>query len=74
MTDKTKMSNLESYTELSVQIATLDMKLSKILELLNKPEKYINIEPFGISGCVNNLPKDSEQIKKLFKDIVETSK
>lgn len=24
MTDKTKMSNLESYTELSIQIATLD--------------------------------------------------
>jgi hypothetical protein len=67
------MSNLESYTELSIQIATLDMKLSKILELLNnKPEKYINIEPFVISSCVNNLPKDSEQIKKLFKDIVET--
>lgn len=38
MTDKTKMSNLESYTELSIQIATLDMKLTKILELLNAPE------------------------------------
>lgn len=38
MTDKTKMSNLESYTELSIQIATLDMKLDAILKLLNKPE------------------------------------
>lgn len=41
MTDKTKMSNLESYTELSIQIATLDMKLDKILELLNQPEYEI---------------------------------
>lgn len=42
MTDKTKMSNLESYTELSIQIATLDLKLDKILELLNTavPEDY----------------------------------
>lgn len=42
MTDKTKMSNLESYTELSIQIATLDMKLNKVLELLNKPEVTTN--------------------------------
>lgn len=42
MTDKTKMSNLESYTELSIQIATLDMKLDAILKLLNKPEITIN--------------------------------
>jgi hypothetical protein len=38
MTNKTKMSNLESFQELSIQISCLDMKLSKILELLNKPE------------------------------------
>lgn len=37
MTNKAKMSNLESYQELSIQIATLDMKLTKILELLNQP-------------------------------------
>lgn len=44
MTDKTKMSNLESYTELSIQIATLDMKLNKILELLNQPTEEIIID------------------------------
>jgi hypothetical protein len=44
MTDKTKMSNLESYVELSIQIATLDMKLNKILELLNQPTEEIIID------------------------------
>lgn len=39
MTAKTKMSNLEAYQELSIQITCLDMKLNKILELLNKPEE-----------------------------------
>lgn len=38
MTTKTKMSNLESYQELSIQIACLSMKIDKVLELLNKPE------------------------------------
>lgn len=42
MINKTKMSNLESYTELSIQIATLDMKLDAILKLLNKPEITTN--------------------------------
>jgi hypothetical protein len=50
MTTKSKMSNLESYTELSIQIATLDLKLSKILELLNKPQRYFSNPDFvGIS-------------------------
>lgn len=57
MTDKTKMSNLESYVELSIQIATLDMKLNKILELLNKPETqtlesttdYDPTKPYGFT-------------------------
>lgn len=59
MTDKTKMSNLESYVELSIQIATLDMKLNKILELLNKPEietqtlesttDYDQTKPYGFT-------------------------
>lgn len=37
-TDKTKMSNLESYQELTIQISTLNLKLDAILKLLNKPE------------------------------------
>lgn len=48
MTDKTKMSNLESYTELSIQIATLDMKLDKILALLNTPEIEYQVVPLEI--------------------------
>lgn len=33
-----KISKEFLFTELSIKIATLDMKLNKILELLNKPE------------------------------------
>lgn len=49
MTTKTKMSNLESYRELSLQITTLDMKLNKVLELLNKPE--VTIDNIKITGA-----------------------
>lgn len=41
MTDKTKISNLESYTELSIQIATLEMKIDKLIELAMKQESYL---------------------------------
>lgn len=42
------MTKNEIYTELSIQIATLDMKLDAILKWLNKPE--ITIEPFKITA------------------------
>lgn len=42
MTTKAKMSNLESYQELSIQITTLNLKIDKVLELLNKPEVTTN--------------------------------
>lgn len=42
MTTKAKMSNLESYQELSIQITTLSLKIDKVLELLNKPEVKTN--------------------------------
>ncbi len=64
MTDKTKMSNLESYTELSIKIATLDMKLNKILELLNKPNDTINI--IGDVTVTGNLSVD-EQFTETYK-------
>lgn len=32
------MKTKDCYTELAIQIATLDMKLNEILELLNTPE------------------------------------
>lgn len=65
MTAKTKMSNLEAYQELSLQITCLDMKLNKILELLNKPEieyEIVSIHDHphvGVSDVVrefNNTP------------------
>ena len=34
------MNKQQLFTELSIKIATLDMKLNKILELLNKPEAF----------------------------------
>ena len=42
MTTKAKMSNLESYQELSIQITTLNLKIDKVLELLDKPEVTTN--------------------------------
>lgn len=61
MTTKTKMSNLESYQELSIQITTLSLKIDKVLGLLNKPEPSIEIQPVMINlrGRVehfNNTP------------------
>ena len=50
MTTKTKMSNLESYQELSIQITTLSLKIDKVLELLNKPEPCIEIQPLKIAA------------------------
>lgn len=54
MTDKTKMSNLETYQELSIQITCLDMKLNKILELLNKPEVNYEVRP-AVVGTDGNI-------------------
>lgn len=70
MTDKTKMSNLESYTELSIQIATLDMKLDAILKLLNKPE--ITLEPLRIKSLKDIVPEDIEKARLLFNGIIPT--
>lgn len=62
---KLKVSNT-AYTELAIQIATLDMKLNKILELLNKPE--ISVKPF-----IEILPEDIERARELFKDLESTT-
>ena len=58
MTDKTKMSNLESYQELTIQISTLNLKLDKILSLLNKPNEVVNI--IGDVAVTGNIPTDEE--------------
>ena len=58
MTDKTKMSNLESYQELTIQISTLNLKLDKILSLLNKPNEVVNI--IGDVTFSGNIPTDEE--------------
>lgn len=48
MTDKKLKVSSSAYTELAIQIATLDMKLNKILELLNTPEIDYQIAPVEI--------------------------
>lgn len=62
---KLKVSNT-AYTELAIQIATLDMKLNKILELLNKPE--VTIKPLK-----DILPEDIERARELFKGLESTT-
>lgn len=48
---KLKVSNL-AFTELSIKIATLDMKVSKILELLNKPQdEYVINQDIRVTGA-----------------------
>lgn len=58
-TDKTKMSNLESYQELTIQIATLNQKLDKVLELLNQPEYEIT-NVINISDHMQTIPTDED--------------
>jgi hypothetical protein len=57
MTDKTKMSNLESYQELTIQISTLNLKLDKLLELAMKQESYL----------IDNIPPSEEDWSEQFK-------
>ena len=79
MTNKTKMSNLESYTELSIQIATLSAKVDKLLELAMKPEPSIEIEPLKLDyrncdeitpHCVSGGPC---KCRDKFREAVRTS-
>lgn len=63
MTTKTKMSNLEAFQELSIQIAVLEAKVDKLLELAMK-ENIVNINgDLNISG---NIALD-EQFSENFK-------
>ena len=55
------MKTKDAYTEIAIQIATLDMKVSKVLELLNKPKVEYGIAPvmINLKGQVerfNNTP------------------
>lgn len=58
------------FTELSIKIATLEMKIDKVLDLLNKPE--ITTEPLRIKSLKDIMPEDIEKARLLFKDIVPT--
>ncbi len=60
------MKTKDAYTELAIQIAILDMKLNKILELLNKPE-------ITIKSLEEILPEDIERARELFKDLESTT-
>lgn len=64
----TKFTKEKLYTELSIKIATLDMKLDVILKLLNKPE--ITIEPLRIKSLKDIMPEDIEKARLLFNDLV----
>ncbi len=69
MTDKKLKVSNAAYTELAIQIATLDMKLNKVLELLNKPE--ITIRPLSIM-TLEDVLKHNENAAGLFSDIVKS--
>lgn len=58
------MNKQELFTELSIKIATLDMKLNKILELLNKSNDIVNI--IGDVTVTGNLSVD-EQFLETYK-------
>ena len=64
----TKFTKEKLYTELSIKIATLDMKLDAILKLLNKPE--VTIEPLRIRSLRDIMPEDIEKVRLLFADLV----
>ena len=65
-----KISKEFLFTELSIKIAALDMKLDAILKLLNKPE--ITLEPLRIKSLKDIIPEDIEKARLLFNDIVPT--
>lgn len=68
MTDKKLKVSAAAYTELAIQIATLSMKVDKILELLNKPE--VTIEPLRIKSLKDIMPEDIKKARLLFADLV----
>lgn len=58
------------FTELSIKIATLEMKLDKVLELLNKPE--ITIQPLEIMS-LNDIVRHNENVAaNLFSDLMKS--
>lgn len=69
MTDKKLKVNSAVYTELAIQIATLDMKLNKILELLNTPEVTYEIKtPAMTAASVQEfLNSDNENFEDSYK-------
>lgn len=62
------MNKQTLYTELSIQIATLEAKVDKILQLLMKPE--VTVEPLRIKSLKDIMPEDIEKARLLFADLV----
>lgn len=62
------MKTKDCFTELAIQISTLNMKLDAILKLLNKPE--VKIEPLRIKSLKDIMPEDIEKARLLFADLV----
>ena len=62
------MKTKDCFTELAIQISTLNMKLDAILKLLNKPE--VTVEPLRIKSLKDIIPEDIEKARLLFSDLV----
>lgn len=76
------MNKQELFTELSIKIATLDMKLNKVLELLNKPQEEVVINQLVthqhfdardpeitrvVNKAIAELQSDNEKFEENFK-------
>lgn len=64
------MNKQQLYTELSIKIATLDMKLNKILELLNTPtevEYEIKTPAMTAASVQEFLNSDNENFEDSYK-------
>lgn len=59
----TKITKEFLFTELSIKIATLEMKLDKVLELLNKPDVEVT-NVINISDHMQAIPTDEEFLEQ----------
>ena len=59
----TKITKEFLFTELSIKIATLEMKIDKVLKLLNKPEVEVT-NVINISDHMQTIPTDEEFLEQ----------
>ena len=64
------MNKQQLFTELSIKIATLDMKLNKVLELLNKPqEEYVINQLVNYESFDSRDPATTELVNKAIAEL-----